>query len=221
MKIIAISQARLNSTRCKHKMIRPFDNTTLVEIAVKRLLELENFSGVYFGAYDNQLLDIAYNYLPDSYVIKRSKEMANSEDMILSYSWIKELDFDYCMWINCCHAHLRAKTLNSACSEFKKLKCKSMTSVKKYKTGFYNHDSNPINHDKPFIRTQDVTPIYGIANAFHIFEKKHFFHKRNYWNNEYMDPYLYEVDEIEALDVDSENEFLISESVYKIRKSIQ
>ena len=221
MKIIAISQARVNSTRCENKMLRPFDNTTLVEIAIKRLLELEKFSGIYFGAYDKQILDIAYNYMPKSNVIKRSKEMANSEDMILSYSWIKELDFDYCMWINCCHAHLKANTLNNASAEFKNLKCKSMTSVKKYNTGFYNHDSNPINHDKPFIRTQDVTPLYGIANAFHIFEKKHFFNKKNYWNNEHKDPYLYVIDEIEALDVDSVNEFLISESVYKIRNSLQ
>ena len=58
MKIIAVGQARLNSTRCKRKMLRPFANTTLVELAVKRLGNVKNFDGVYFGAHEDELLEV-------------------------------------------------------------------------------------------------------------------------------------------------------------------
>ena len=217
MKIIAIGQARLNSSRCKKKMVRPFDNTSLAEIAVKRLLELETFNGVYFGAYDNEILDIAKKHLDYKSIIKRTKEMANTNDMILSYSWIKDLDFDYCVWINSCHAHLRPETIDSAVLEFKKGKYKSMTSVIEKYNWFYNQKGEPLNNldPKTQVTSQQSEYLYQVANAFHIFNKDHFFSKETYWDNKINDPGLYVIDDIEALDVDTENDFIISESVYK------
>ena len=204
-------------------MIRPFKNTTLVELAVKRLSCLNNFDGVYFGAYEAELLEVAKKHLPLTSIKTRTREMVDSEDMMISYSWLQEIDFDYCMWINSCHAHLKSETLDQAAIAFRNGTYKSMTSVKKYCTGFYDEAFKPINDKEPAMkegkvyqrRTQDSSPLYGVANAFHIFEREHFFNTNTYWNNKYNDPYLYEINAIEALDVDTEEDFIISESVYK------
>ena len=217
MKIIGIGQARKNSGRCKNKMLRPFGHTSLVELAIKRIANLTAFDKVYFGAYDNEILDIAKKHLYKESIVKRTKEMANTNDMILSYSWIKNLDFDYCVWINSCHAHLKPKTIDSAVLEFKKGKYKSMTSVTEKYNWFYNQKGEPLNNldPKTQVTSQQSEYLYEVANAFHIFNKDHFFSNETYWENKINDPGLYVINEIESLDVDTENDFIISESVYK------
>ena len=54
MKIIGIGQARKSSSRCKNKMLRQFGETSLVEIAVKRIANLTALDNAYFGAYDEK-----------------------------------------------------------------------------------------------------------------------------------------------------------------------
>ena len=48
-----------------------------------------------------------------------------------------------------------------------------------------------------------------------VFQKEQFFNTLTIWNNKHNYPYLFEIDKIEALDVDDEKDFIISESVYK------
>mgnify|MGYP001186520501 CR=1 FL=1 len=216
MKIIAVGQARMNSTRCKRKMLRPFANTTLVELAVKRLSNVKNFDEVYFGAHEDELLEVARKYLPSGSIRIRTKEMANTDDMMLSYSWLRDIDFDYCMWINSCHGHLKSKTLDQAVDVFRGGQYKSMTSVRKRCTWYYNQDGEPVNNKDPLtqVTTQQSEPLYEVANAFHVFQEEHFFSTKTYWNNKKDDPFLYVINDIEALDVDTEEEFVISESVF-------
>ena len=53
---------------------------------------------------------------------------------------------------------------------------------------------NPINNLNPKSQknTQDSFPIYEVAHAFHIFNRKQFFSKGVIWNNK-NDPYLFEI----------------------------
>ena len=45
--------------------------------------------------------------------------------------------------------------------------------------------------------------------------KKYLFQTNSYWSNIKNDPYLYVISDLEALDVDNEEDFIISEAVYK------
>jgi len=217
VKIIAVGQARLNSSRCETKMLRPFANTTLVELAVKRLANITNFDGVYFGAHEDELLEVARKHLPSSSIRVRTKEMANTDDLILAHSWLRDIDFDYCMWINSCHGHLKSETLDQAVEVFRRERYKAMTSVIKRLSWYYNQDGEPITNKDPLTQTttQRCEPLYEVVNAFHVFQKEHFFSTKTLWNNNKNDPFLYEINHIEALDVDTEDDFIISESVYK------
>jgi CMP-N-acetylneuraminic acid synthetase len=217
MKIIAAAEVRLNSKRCKRKMTRPFANTTLVEIAAKRLADVKNFDGVYFGAHEDELLEAGRKYLPSSSMRVRTKEMANTDDMMLARSWIRDIDFDYCMLINSCHGNLESETLDQAVEIFRRERYKSMTAVTKRYSWYYNQDGEPVNNKDPLTQagTHQSEPLYEVAHAFHLFQKEHFFSTKSYWNNKKNDPFLYVINDIEALDVDTEEEFVISESVFK------
>ena len=63
--------------------------------------------------------------------------------------------------------------------------------------------------------SQKSNHLFEVCHAFHIFRKDHFFQSKTYWKNKKHDPYLYEINSMEALDIDDINDFKISESVYK------
>jgi len=218
MKYIALGNGRLNSSRLKNKLLLPFANSTLAEIAIKKISNLNNFDNLYYAAFENELIDLCKKYLDHSSIIIRNKESAEANYPItLIHNYLKNIDFDFCMWINSCHALLKQNTIDSAIDFFKKNKFNSMTAVIKKKTWFYDDKKLPINDKDPVkqILTQDSSPIYEVVHAFHIFNKDHLFTTNTYWNNEINDPYLYEIDYIESLDIDNLNEFIISESVYQ------
>tara|TARA_B100000676_G_C17326105_1_gene459093 strand:- start:143 stop:532 length:390 start_codon:yes stop_codon:yes gene_type:complete len=124
------------------------------------------------------------------------------------------------MWVNSCHAILKSSTLDKAVNFFRKKKFNSMTAVIKKNTWFYDKKGKPINvkSSKEQVMSQKSNHIYEVCHAFHIFGKKHLFQNKTYWNNNKNDPYLYEIDSIEAIDVDNIHDFKISESVYKSLK---
>ena len=219
MNLIALGMARMQSTRCKRKMIRLFAGTTLTELAVKRLAAINNFDAVYFAAYENELLEIANKYLPLKSVIYRDKESAfagaNPDDFLKTYDFLRKVDFDYCMWINSCHVFLRPETIDDAASEFRTKEFKSMTAVKKCFTWFYTMEGDSINNDPAITSTQFTTPLLEVTHAFHIFSKDQLFKSQSYWNNRKNDPFLYPIDDKEALDIDTEQDFVNVEFVYK------
>ena len=217
MKIVAISNARLSSKRLHHKMIKKFSNTCLVEIALKRLTKVKNFDKVYFAACEKKLLEYAKKYLSDESIIVRSKESAAIDGPITKiHHYLRDIDTEYFMWINCCHSMLKPKTIDNAVKFFLDNKLKSMTSVIKKNTFYYDHKSKPMNSKNPLSQTNTKTlqNVYECVNAFHIFNKNHFFKTKSYWKNKKNDPYLYEINPIEALDVDTADDFIISSAVY-------
>ena len=219
MKIIAILNMRLASSRLKKKLLKPFGNTTLAEIAIKKLSNLKLLDEKYMAAYEKKLLDIGYKYLPKKSVITRSRKSAYSQNnLFLEWEYLKKIDFDYCIWINSCHAHLKKSTIEKAIKEIRTNKHPALTSVIRHYSWFYKiNGKNPINNLNPKSQknTQDSFPIYEVAHAFHIFNRKQFFSKGVIWNNKKNDPYLFEISKIESLDVDDLDDFKISESVYK------
>ena len=215
MRLIAFGTARLNSTRCKNKMLRPYADTSLAELAVKRLASLTSFDDVFFAAHENELLDVSRDYLPAASIIERSRESAlENTSITVIYDYLRDIDFDYCMWINSCHAFLKPSTIESAATRFKQGKSRSMTAVRKRYSWFYTLEGRSINNIPTAAATEQSVPLLEVTHAFHIYQKDHFFKTASYWNNTENDPELFQIDDVEALDVDTETDFLISESIY-------
>ncbi len=221
MKIIALGNARMSSTRLKNKMLLPFAKTSLAEIAIKRISKLNNFDDVFFAAYDKKLINICKKFLNKKSIILRDKKSDSSNFPLTKiHNYLENIDFDYCMWVNSCHAILKSSTIDNAVKFFRKNQFKSMTAVIKKNTWFYDKYGKPINvkNPKDQVMSQKSNHVYEVCHAFHIFSKKHLFKKNTYWNNNKNDPYLYEIDLIEAIDIDNIHDFKISESVYKSLK---
>ena len=108
-------QARLNSQRCPRKMIKPFADTSLMQIAIDNMkniksLPLDNF---YLSIYEPELIEIANNNKINYF--KRSEKSANSEGTPLTeiYEWWDRLPYEYVVMVNACAPLLTSETIDN------------------------------------------------------------------------------------------------------------
>ncbi|GAI69838.1 unnamed protein product, partial [marine sediment metagenome] len=73
--------------------------------------------------------------------------------------------------------------------------------------------------DPKCVDTQGSPPLLETAHAFHIYNRQHPLENDSYWNLGRNDPYLYIVpDEIEFLDIDTELDFKVCETLWRETK---
>lgn len=90
----------------------------------------------------------------------------------------------------------------------------SIFSVTKILTRLFDNNGKPINHNpQDLIRTQDLPPVFEENSNFFIFTKDSF---KNSGNKRIGNsPLMFEIDKIEATDIDEPQDFIIAESIYK------
>lgn len=77
-------------------------------------------------------------------------------------------------------------------------------------------DGKPLNYDmKNIVRTQDLDPIYMETGAFFIFRKEVY---TRYGQRIGKHPYIYEIDQFEAVDIDVQEDFEFAKVVAKYYK---
>jgi CMP-N-acetylneuraminic acid synthetase len=93
----------------------------------------------------------------------------------------------------------------------------SIFSVTKIQTRFYDKNGNPFNHDpKELLRTQDLEPLFEENSGFYIFTKESFKNANN--KRIGLNPLMFEIDKIEAIDIDEPSDFTIAETLHKLLK---
>lgn len=80
-------------------------------------------------------------------------------------------------------------------------------------------NGKPLNYDlKNIVRTQDLAPIYMETGAFFIFKKEVFTELRQRIGNK---PYIYEIDQFEAVDIDTAEDFEFAKVVAMYLESLK
>lgn len=86
----------------------------------------------------------------------------------------------------------------------------SLFAVTRHNARFYWSDSTPINHDpQEMLRTQDLPPIFEENSNLYIFSRESFRQSGN--RRIGLRPYLFEINKLEATDIDEEEDFLLAE----------
>jgi CMP-N-acetylneuraminic acid synthetase len=90
----------------------------------------------------------------------------------------------------------------------------SIFSVTKIQTRLYEKDGNPVNHNPDeLIRTQDLPPLFEENSNFFIFTKSSF--EKAGRKRIGKKPLMFEIDKVEAIDIDEPQDFLIAEAIFK------
>ena len=213
-KIKALVAVRSGSQRVKNKNIRPFAGSTLLEVKIHQLKRIKELDGIVVNSNDDEMLKIASRLGCET--VKRDEVYAsNSVSMSDVYKNMAEnINTDVIAYINVTNPLLKDETISQAIDlYFKNLdQFDSLNSAHLIKE-FLFKDNLPINYDlRHQPRSQDLPDISALNFAISIISRKLMIDSKNVVG---YSPYIFNIDEVEATDIDNQIDFDFAEFMYR------
>ena len=215
--ILLFGAAREQSTRCPDKIMRPFADTTLYDVYLRKLEELsksEVFSRVVIGVArsDERMWERAAE--SEVEVAERSEESVargirpRGEEL----HFLDQFDESHVLFFNGCLPFFSASRVERAARQFLATDAISLTYVQPIHNWFWTHDTIiPINNlDARCLSTQGCTPLNESVHAVNIYPRERMLRQNVRWSySNDRDPLvrvMHGVDPVELLDVDDEEQ---------------
>lgn len=214
--ISAVINARLQSTRLPRKLLRPFAGSTLIEIALAKLDQMDFFDHRYFGVAEDELIQLAPDYQHIT-LLQRTPEAVKPGygNHKVIYAHYESIESDYIFWLNPCHPLLTVDTVRKAFDTFQSTQHNSYTAVVPSQEWLFDNDGNPVTHTSGnVVSTAHSSSFMKATHSFHIFNKAYFLKTNQVWTLTRDDPHLVEIPDSENFDADTAVQFETAEAVY-------
>lgn len=219
-KVIALLPMKGNSERVPNKNLKIFNGIPLFHWVLIELLKSKYIDEIVINT-DSDLIkkNIYDNFDSKIKVIDRPKEIIGD---FVSMNEIIACDIsqtDGYIYLQT-HSTNPLLTVNSIDNALEKMNSNSnqfdsIFSVTKLQTRLYDSQGVPLNHNpNNLVRTQDLAPIFEENSNFFIFSKESFERAGN--KRIGIKPLMFEIDKLEAMDIDEPQDFTIAESVHKL-----
>lgn len=223
-KVKALLPMKGNSERVKNKNMRDFAGSPLYHAVMKSLLASQYIECVVINT-DSEIIarDAKENFGDEVMIIDRPTSIQGdfvSMNEIIAYD-LTQLDGEYFLQTHSTNPLLKTETINKAIEKyFQGLEnFDSVFGVTKVQTRFYDKDANAINHNpNELLRTQDLEPMYEENSNLYIFSKDAFKNANN--KRIGLKPQIFEINKLEAIDIDEPEDFILAELLYKNRNMI-
>ncbi len=212
----AIIPMKCHSERIPGKNTKILANKPLFFWVINTLMKVDNIEKIIIDTDCKKISNMVTNYF-DVTISMRPDYLKGdfvSVNKIIEHI-INKYPNKYYIQTHVTNPLLKEKTLNEAIEFYLKNKNKydSVFSVTRYQSRFYFKDGSPVNHDpSKLIRTQDLSPLFEENSNFYLFSRESFFKNKTRIGK---NPFLYEVDKLEAIDIDTEEDFLLAELLMK------
>lgn len=215
--ISVVTNARLGSTRVPQKLMRPFADSSLIEIALSKLDKMDFFEHRYLAVAEKELVELGRKY-PNVEVLERHTAAVKKgvNPLTVTFEHFLRVPSDYIFVFNPCLPCIRIETIKRAFDYFQATEYNSYTAVVPTGDWIFDSDGNPLTNSDPrnVTTNKNLTFLKG-CHAFHIINKA-FFHEQNIlWSFTQNDPHLVRIPEEEAVDVDTPAEFELAEQTYR------
>ena len=212
------------SERVPNKNMRDFDGFPLYHAVMKSLLDSKYIDKVVINT-DSEVIarDAKDNFGDNVIIINRPLEIQGGDvsmNIIIDYD-LHQIDAKYFLQTHSTNPLLKSETIDKAIEAyFENLDNNdSLFGVTKVQTRFYDKDAKPINHNpQELLRTQDLEPLYEENSNFYIFSKESFENSGN--KRIGLKPQIFEVNKLEAVDIDEPEDFILAELLYKNKDNI-
>lgn len=216
MKIVSFVPIKLNNERFPGKNLRIFTNgEPLLRYILNTLKAIKNEfnADVYVYCSDETII----NFLPkDVKFLKRCSSLDQNSTKIneVIQSFIQDIEADIYVMSHATSPFISSNSIRKGIISVMSGDYDSAFAVKSIQD-FLWKESKPINYDITNIpRTQDLEKIYAETSGFYIFKKEVF-------NNNScrigLNPNLVEVNEIEAIDIDTKEDFEFADAIFNYR----
>jgi len=219
-KIAALVPMKGHSERVKNKNMRDFNGKPLMWHILNSLKECKTIAEIYVDTDSELIASGVKHYFRDIHIIDRPQELWGdfvSMNDVLQYD-ISQINADVFLQTHATNPLLSAQTIEDACES---LMAKigvydSLFSVNRLQTRLYDKNGNPMNHDpSKLIRTQDLDPIYEENSNIYLFTRESFMSRNARIGK---NPMIFEMNPLEAIDIDDETDFILAEQLQKILK---
>ena len=215
-KLVAVVPIRKGSQRVKNKNFRTFVDKNLLIYKIKLLKKLDFLDEIIINTDSEKAISIAKKMKVKFF---RREDYYASSHCLNSDFWKNVADTtnsEYIMFTNCTSPLIKLKTYENIISIFKDIyKTKeydSINTVTEIKE-FLFKNSKPINFSlNKTPNSQDLPNIVKLNFAINILKTKQMSSKKSLIGRK---PFLYNLDEREGLDINTEHEFSFAEFLYK------
>lgn len=223
MKIVALLPMKGNSERVPNKNLKNFAGKPLYHCVLQALLNSKHIDEIIINTDSDVIIDdVKKNFRQKVKIHLRPDEIKGdfvSMNRIIEYD-LNHSDADIYLQTHSTNPLLRTEPLDAAIEKMivflsENSNYDSIFSVTKLQTRLYKSNGDPFNHNpNELLRTQDLEPLFEENSNFYIFTKNSFNNagQKRIGNN----PFMYEIDKIEAVDIDEPQDFIIAESLYKL-----
>jgi len=213
-KVSALIAVRSGSVRVKNKNIRPFNDSTLLEIKIKQLQSVKEVSDITVNSNSDYMLTIASNLGVNT--VKRDGYYAsNTVSMSEVFKHMaSNMDCENILYANCTNPLVSGKSYSNAIQVFfnNVSEYDSLVSCHDIKEFLYK-DGKALNYDpRNQPRSQDLPDIVALNFAISIISKSNMIKNSNIIGE---NPFFYKLNEIESVDIDTPLDFFIAEKLYK------
>lgn len=199
MKIAAFATIKMNSERVPHKNIQPVGSKPLCWHIINTALQAEQIDHVYVYCSDEEIT----RYIPPkAEFVQREKWLDGNEIRAKDTytAFVNDVDADIYIALCTTSPFTRKETIENALHKVLHEGYDSAFTARRMQT-FAWYQGKPVNYDVSDVpRTQDMEPVYIETSAFFIFTKELWL---KYGRRIGFHPYIQEVGEIEAVDIDT------------------
>ncbi len=209
--MIAILPIRKNSKRLINKNIKKINNKPLYKYILNTLIKSSKIKKIIISTDYN--LKIKKN--KKIKILTRPKNLRGNCNMnLVIEDVLNKVDGKYFLQTHATSPLLKIVTLDNAIKYYFSQKIyDSVFSVTNTKKRLWSFKNKPLNHEVNHSpTTQNLKSIYEENSGFYIFSRKSFFKKKNRIGNR---PKLYEINKIEAFDIDDVHDFAIVQKILK------
>lgn len=209
--IVAFVPIKLNSERLPRKNILALGEHALCYYIFQTLLKVNGIDEIYVYCSDEKIMQ----YIPEKIKFKkRSKSLDTNftKGLDIYNAFAKDVPSDIYVLAHATSPFIKAESIQDALSKVINGDYDSAMSVEKIQT-FTWYKNKPLNYGLDDIpRTQDIEPVYIETSGFFIF-KNHVLQK--YGSRIGKNPYLKQVTKIEAIDIDTKDDFELAKIIAK------
>lgn len=210
--VVAFVPMRHSSERVPGKNYRDFNGKPLFHNIVSTLLDVPQIATVVIDTDSPAIVEQCADHFPTVQCIDRPEHLLGGETPmtdVLAHD-ASVFPSDWYLQTHSTNPLLTAATIRRALNEFEQSldSHDSLFSVTRLQTRLYDADGRALNHDpRILLRTQDLPPIYEENSNIYVFSEELIAQGKRIGDR----PMMFEVDQLEAVDIDEEQDFVIAE----------
>ncbi len=218
MRLAAIVPMRHDSERVVGKNVKPFDGLPLYVRIVEALSACPEIDRIVIDTDSPTIMADAAERFPHVALLERPAHLRDGDISMnkVLLNTAAQVEAEHYLQTHSTNPLLRGETISAAIARyFAPGDHDSLFGVTRLQTRLFFADGRAINHDPAvLLRTQDLPPVYEENSNLYLFSKQVL---ETTGLRIGARPILFEIDSHEAWDIDTEDDFLIAEQIWRAK----